>query len=674
MLIARLGVVDREYFEALTGERFASDREAIRHYLAYESDAALALSLSPLIEAGWQSHQLHGTDASWYAVLAREKGLWAPSPVFDSRVYDEREGDLGPRLHGSTRRALKRFTRSAAPETPMPMSPESRGVPLTWAETRRRAIEGAQEYRAQLHLRRARTSEVWDAHVEARFVAAALAGRRREKSRVSIIMPTRDRAGRLDDAIRSVRAQSHVDWELIVVDDGSTDGTDDLLRRLSEEDDRIRVITQEAKGVSAARNAGLSAATGDVVAFLDSDNTWRSRFLELSLAGMTMVGTEAVYSAVVLHRDEGEVRYRGIQATRDDLLYAGNVVDLNSLVLSRRLMETTGGFDEAVRRWVDYDLLLTLTETVVPTYLPFLGVDYDDRSSPDRVTGSELASWEDAVLGKHLIDWGALGRSAGDRERGSASVVVPTYGDWILTAAAVRAVLDHSGASLEEVIVIDNGSRRHVSAILRGLFGGDPRVRVVRMARNLNFALANNYAVSLSRGEFIVTLNNDTQVTKGWLDPLLAPLADESAIGTQPLLLYPDGTVQTAGTVFLTGEPFPSHFLAHHPVEEALRVSDDVYSAVTAAAMAMRASDLIRLRGFDPLFMNGLEDVDLCLRALALGQGRFRVVTGSVVFHHEGQTPGRARAVGRNRNLFLERWGGTLPSPDDWRSDALGAP
>jgi glycosyltransferase involved in cell wall biosynthesis len=679
--IARMGVVDREYAGILAGRTFATDRSAIDFYLRNAHDAALGLALSPLIEKDWIARQIAETDpgwtASWYATLLTRPGTFSTSPFFDPAVYRPAEAATGL----TTLQALRRFLADATPATVMPVSPVRSGTtPLTWAQCREQALTDARLFAYQLHLRRPRTTLTWDETAERAFLASLRdGGPATEAARaasVSVIMPTFNRLDTLRAAVASVQAQTHTAWELFVVDDGSTDGTAAYLWEVAALDGRIRPIEQASAGVSAARNRGLAAATGEVIAFLDSDNTWRPHFLEYSLAGMRAHGASAVHCGVRLRRDDDVIRYRGIDGSRDDLLYAGNFLDLNSIVLTRALLDTVDGFDESIKRWVDYDLFLAVSRTETPVYLPFLGVDYDDHTSPGRITGSESASWEDVVVGKHLIDWNALAAAAGERHPGMVSVVIPTFTDWRMTADAVRAVLAHSGSRPLDVIVIENGSRRHVYALLRALFGGEPRVSVVRMPRNLNFALANNYAISLSQGEYVVALNNDTEVTAGWLEPLLAPLLappEESAavLGTQPLLLYPDGTVQAAGTVFLGDGTLPQHFLAGRPAADARAVTRTDYAAVTAAALCMRADDLVALHGFDPLFTNGLEDVDLCLRTRQLRPGAFRVVSDSVVVHFESKTPGRARFVTRNRELFLSRWTGNYPPDDQWRLDAL---
>ena len=100
---------------------------------------------------------------------------------------------------------------------------------------------------------------------------------------VSIIVPTYNRGYCIQRTIDSVRAQSHENWELIIVDDGSTDNTAEVIQSNYSQDKRVRYIFQANAGVSAARNAGIRAAYGDFVAFLDSDDVWRPWKLNVQL-------------------------------------------------------------------------------------------------------------------------------------------------------------------------------------------------------------------------------------------------------------------------------------------------------------------------------------------------------------------------------------------------------
>ncbi|MCC6852369.1 MAG: glycosyltransferase [Comamonadaceae bacterium] len=105
-------------------------------------------------------------------------------------------------------------------------------------------------------------------------------------ARISVVMPCFDAAAHLAQSIASVRAQTLSEWELVFVDDGSTDGSVALAEALARDDARIRVVRQPNRGVCAARNAGLAAARGEYLAFLDADDTWEPDFLAQMLAAL----------------------------------------------------------------------------------------------------------------------------------------------------------------------------------------------------------------------------------------------------------------------------------------------------------------------------------------------------------------------------------------------------
>ena len=267
-------------------------------------------------------------------------------------------------------------------------------------------------------------------------------------------------------------------------------------------------------------------------------------------------------------------------------------------------------------------------------------------------------------------DWLGLRAALDSRVTGRVSVVIPTWNDAVMTERAVTCVLQRSDHRDLEVLVVDNGSRRDLGGRLELAFAEEPRVVVQRLDRNAGFAMGSNIGFATSSGEHIVFLNNDTEVQPGWLSPLLSRLAHADVLGVQPLLLYPDGSVQSAGTVFPVADSLPCHFLVGEPSARAAGVGDQRFRAVTAAALAMRATEVVRLAGFDTMFVNGLEDVDLCLRAAT--EPAFVVEPDSVVVHHESQTPGRGRHIADNRTFFMARWQGRLPAPELWRWPQVG--
>lgn len=666
--LVEAGIVDRDFCSAQAGVAFDSDLAAARACVS----AAGAWSPHPLLDLGslppWLRAKLEeGAFVPLLRYLTRAGSRDRLSPLFDASSVAGTDEQKAAHPGG----ALGLFLSTAGPGTELPG-----GRGLTWGVARGLLLEHARLVRAQQELRGPRTTETWDADAEgawrARWQDAPLPDG--DGPLVSVVMPVRNRAGVVEVALASLAAQTLQRWELVVVDDGSTDDTVAVLETWAARDPRIRVVQQEWGGVCAARNTALAAARSPYVAFLDSDNTWRPDFLRLAVGAMHGHGLRAAYAGMVLRDsdDPERVVHRAFRGSRDALMVV-NHVDLNVLVVERDLALEVGGFDVALRRWVDHDFALKLAGQVELELLPFLAVDYDDSHEvSDRITTSESDAWQYVVLGQHWVDWTATERDVPARVAGRVSVVIPTWNDSAMTLRAVETVLRNTPGVDVEVVVVDNGSRSDVAMTLGAGLLGDPRLRLVRLPRNLNFAIGCNVGFARSTGEHVLFLNNDTEPRPGWWEPLVAHLADERVLGVQPLLLYPDDTIQTAGTVFPVDHAIPCHYLVGHPMEDAAKISDPRFTAVTAAALLMRASDVARLRGFDTIFVNGAEDVDLCLRAGELREGHFVVETASRVTHHEGKTAGRMTQVMENRVHLLGRWRGRLPLADRQRWTEAG--
>lgn len=189
---------------------------------------------------------------------------------------------------------------------------------------------------------------------------------------ISVIIPTFNRRDFLGGAIDSVLKQTHAHFEIIVVDDGSDDGTDDLLAGYG---DRIRVIRQEKQGASAARNSGIKAARYDLLAFLDSDD----RFVETKL-GIQYKAMQENPEFVVSHTDEVWYRrgrllnQKSKHARTGGMLYDRSlvmcVVGMSTVMARKQLFDAVGLFDESLPCCEDYDLWL---RTAIR--FPFLKID-----------------------------------------------------------------------------------------------------------------------------------------------------------------------------------------------------------------------------------------------------------------------------------------------------------
>jgi len=190
---------------------------------------------------------------------------------------------------------------------------------------------------------------------------------------VSIIIPTYNRRDFLREAIRSVLEQSFRDFELIVVDDGSDDGTREMIQR--EFPGLLTYLYQENQGVSRARNRGLKLAQGEFMAFLDSDDLWLPRKLERQMAFM-----QSHPKAQICYTDEIWIR-RGVRVNpkKKHAKYSGwiyprclplCIISPSSALMRRGLLEEVGGFDEELPVCEDYDLWLRISARHPIHFLP----------------------------------------------------------------------------------------------------------------------------------------------------------------------------------------------------------------------------------------------------------------------------------------------------------------
>lgn len=187
--------------------------------------------------------------------------------------------------------------------------------------------------------------------------------KRRKDPLVSIIIPTYNRGWILKEAINSVLAQDFTDFELIVVDDGSTDKTQDILNTYNED---IIALRQNNQGVSAARNAGIASALGRFIAFLDSDDLWLPKKLSTQIDFF-----KSNRDALICQTDEIWIR-NGVRVNpkKRHKKFSGDLfkrslslclISPSAVMIKRSLFEEVGVFDETLPACEDYDLWLRIS-------------------------------------------------------------------------------------------------------------------------------------------------------------------------------------------------------------------------------------------------------------------------------------------------------------------------
>ncbi len=494
---------------------------------------------------------------------------------------------------------------------------------------------------------------------------------------VSVIIPTYNRPDRLRTALASVLAQEYKDFQIIVVNDGATP-VEPVIAAFNH-DGRITLINHDRnRGLAASRNTGLRHATGTYVCYLDDDD----RFLPDHLR--TLVTQLETGDCKVAYTDAWRVHEQIVGETNSEIardqpyadefnphqLLIGNYIPVLCVMHARACLDEVGCFDESLFVHEDWDLWIRMA-----TRYPFSHIPKTTAEFTWRVDGSSMTSQSrEAFLrtteiiyrkyAPYAAKYPAVFEGQQNRlrdlkrtqspKRFTCSIIIPVWNKVELTQQCLVALGPATEDVSFELIVVDNHSTDSTPQFLASL-GGD--VRIITNNENLGFAKACNQGAAIATGEYLVFLNNDTIPLTGWLSALVDEVRthpDVTVVGSK--LLYEDGTTQHAGVAIDRNNLTPYHiyngFAADHPAVNKRRE----LNAVTAACLLIRRSVFAELGGFDEGFLNGFEDVDLCLRVREK-QGRIVYQPHSVLYHLESQTPGRKQHDQANAHRLQQRWG-----------------
>jgi glycosyltransferase involved in cell wall biosynthesis len=176
---------------------------------------------------------------------------------------------------------------------------------------------------------------------------------------VGIVMAARNYARYLPEAVESVLAQTFHDWQLLIVDDGSTDDTADIVKRFLG-DPRIRYVHADRLGQSRAKNLGVRLVRGQLIAFLDADDRWHPTKLEKQLRAFDDPRVGVCHTLRELMDDRGDsIPSRPGPPPSGDVreaIFTRNFVCFSSVVVRREVFDRVGAFDESLSLAIDYDL------------------------------------------------------------------------------------------------------------------------------------------------------------------------------------------------------------------------------------------------------------------------------------------------------------------------------
>lgn len=321
----------------------------------------------------------------------------------------------------------------------------------------------------------------------------------------SIIMPSFNRAWCIIGAISAVMAQTHKNFELIIVDDGSNDETEsEINNRFKDEvaSGKIRYIKLGVNvGVSKARNIGISFARNDWIAYADTDNATRPYFL--SIMANTIIGNSDrsfVYGKMI-NVNAGTLVGRPFKYS--DLI-RGNFIDLGVLTHKRSMVHAFGGFDEGLRRLVDWDLCIRYTKHQEPSYINKIILDYIDEERGDRISIREsYVKANTQVRRKHS-------------DKPTVSTIILSYNHANFIADAVESALAQVGDFNHEIIISDDGSTDDTPSVINKYLEKYPKIiRNISTGRNVGISKNYRHAFAEAEGQFIAVLEGDDC----WTDP-----------------------------------------------------------------------------------------------------------------------------------------------------------
>lgn len=488
---------------------------------------------------------------------------------------------------------------------------------------------------------------------------------------VSVICPVyRPGLGDFLTAIDSVRAQSHENWELLLIDDASGDkALSAVLADLAAAEPRIKLITRRKNGgIANATNDGLKAAKGKFIAFFDHDDLLEPEALEIMLLAQAASGAKLLYS------DEDKVERGGSLSEphfKPDFNYRF-LLDVNYIchfvMADAQVLRAAGGLDPALDGAQDHDLLLRLCEMLEPADIHHVSeilYHWRKTASSTAAAGSEAkpkaANAGAASVQAHLqrrnlpakvetrgnltcykVDWKfppALVKKTG------VSILIP-YRDHVdMTLECVEAIRKHTKGVSYEIILLDNWSTTPEAAHFAADQANIENTSVLRIAEPFNYSRINNLGAQAAKHDYLLFMNNDVFVSDpAWLRLMLdEALADERLGAVGAKLLYPDGTVQHAGVVLGVGGVADHAFRGlggEAPGYMAHAIAAQEVSAVTAACMLVRAAAFREIGGFDERELSvAFNDVDLCVK---LRQAGWKIVfmADSVAEHRESVSRG----------------------------------
>ncbi|MHB9161446.1 MAG: glycosyltransferase, partial [Nitrosotalea sp.] len=506
------------------------------------------------------------------------------------------------------------------------------------------------------------------------------------KPKISIVMPVFNTDPKwLQAAIESVLNQLYQNWELCIVDDCSTKpGTKETLSKYTF-DKRIKIkYLQKNLGISGASNESLSMNTGDFVGFLDHDDEiYPYALFEVVKKLNEDPNLDILYSDEDKTNSEGDRFDPFFKPDWSPALLLSTNYMAHFLVCKKNLLQNNllrSKFDGAQ----DYDLILRLTEKTdkighiskpLYSWRQITGSTSTGVNAKSYASKAAQGALEQALLRRKLKGEIREGQVSGSYrvkydliKEPKVSIIIPTRDKLSLLKKCIDS-LEKTNYKNYEVIIVDNNSKEKDALN----YLNSVKHKVIKFDEKFNFSKINNFAAKQASGEYLLFLNNDTEIFEpDWLREMVTQLIDDNVGVVGPMLLYGNGTIQhggvmvgfegKAGNCFIGLYPHQAgYFGLHNMVRNC--------ASVTAACMLVKRKIFDEVGGFDEKIPIAYGDVDLCLKILTADYD-IVYTPYAKLFHHESVSRGTLSPT-EDAVFFNKKWNTLLKKGDPYYNPNL---
>lgn len=499
----------------------------------------------------------------------------------------------------------------------------------------------------------------------------------------------------------SLLAQTYANWELCIANASPEDASMEyVLKEYAKKDSRILwKKLEENKGIAENTNEAFAMATGEFAGLLDHDDLLAPNALyEVAKALETEPDIDVLYTDEDKVRGDEVLEHFQPHLKPDfniDLLRSNNYI-CHFFVVRKSLLEKTGGFRREYDGAQDYDFIFRCTQAAGKIHhIPEILYHWrTHQSSTADNPESKLYAFEAGkrAIEENLRQNGLIGEVSHTKDYGFYRVKYPVQGEPLVSIIipnkdakedlekCIQSILEKSSYTNYEILIVENNSTGEEIFSYYKELSENSRIRLLRWKREFNYSAINNYGAKKAKGDYLLFLNNDTEViSPDWIEEMLGfcQRPDTGIVGAR--LYFGNNTVQHAGTVIGIGG-IAGHMFTDMPRERSgymhkAAIIQDL-SAVTAACMMVKRQVFDEVQGFEEQLSVAFNDVDFCLR---VREKQYLVVYDPYVelYHYESKSRGAEDSKEKVRRFQSEiefmrcRWETLLKKGDPYYNKNL---